>query len=116
MDAVPLAAGEVADLLFLVRPLEIELRDVGARRHLALAEHDIVQTAGDFLEDGIGRIERLTRLIDIRTDHGIANAKDAAVGLFLADDHAEERRLARAVGADHADDAARRQAKRHVFK
>ena len=33
----------------------------------------------------------------------------ARVGLLLADDHAEERRLARAVGADDADDAAGRQ-------
>ena len=30
-------------------------------------------------------------------------------GCLLADDHAEQRRLARAVRADHADDAARRQ-------
>ena len=34
---------------------------------------------------------------------------DARVGLLLADDHAEQRGLARAVRSDHADDAAGRQ-------
>ena len=36
----------------------------------------------------------------------------AAVGLLLADDHAEERRLAGPVGPDDADDAARGQDER----
>jgi hypothetical protein len=41
--------------------------------------------------------------------HGLADADFAAVRLLLAGDHAEERRLAGAVRADHADDAAGRQ-------
>ena len=39
----------------------------------------------------------------------------ARVGLLLADDHPEQRRLAGAVGADHADDARRRQREREVL-
>jgi hypothetical protein len=38
----------------------------------------------------------------------------AAVGLLLAGDHAEQRRLAGAVRADDADDAARRQLEAEV--
>src|SRR5437764_10381374 len=41
--------------------------------------------------------------------HALADLDVAAVGLLLAGDHAEQRRLAGAVRADHADNAARRQ-------
>ena len=54
-------------------------------------------------------VERVAVLIDVGEDHRVADAQGAAVGLFLADDHAEKRRLARAVGPDDADDAAGRQ-------
>ena len=43
VDAVPLAAGEVGDLLLLVGPLEVERGDVGPRRDLALAQDDLVE-------------------------------------------------------------------------
>src|ERR1700730_8155983 len=45
MNAVPLAAGKLADLLLLIRALEIEVRAVGARVHLALAEQEDVVAA-----------------------------------------------------------------------
>ena len=41
--------------------------------------------------------------------HRLADLDGAAVGLFLAGDHAEQRGLAGAVRPDDADDAARRQ-------
>ena len=45
----------------------------------------------------------------------LADRELAGVRLLLADDHLEERRLARAVGADHADDAAARQVEGEVL-
>src|SRR5215472_14851688 len=110
MDPVALAAGELADVLLLIGALEIEAGDIGAARHLALAELDDVEPVGDLLPHGLVGPERVARLIDIAELHGFADAQGAAIGLLLADDHAEERRLAGAVGADDADDAAGRQA------
>src|SRR5581483_11023092 len=52
VDAVPLAAREVADALLLVAALEVEPGDVLARVHLALAELDRVLVAADLLPDG----------------------------------------------------------------
>src|SRR3546814_17304174 len=51
---------------------------------------------------------RVSALVDIAELHGVADAQAAAVGLLLAGDHAEQRGLAGAVGADDADDGARR--------
>src|SRR5205807_725075 len=53
MEPVHLAARQVADLLLLVRPLEVVHRDVSARRDLAFAESDPVFAGGDLLEDGL---------------------------------------------------------------
>ncbi len=55
------------------------------------------------------RIERIAALVDIGEIHRFADGDRAAIGLFLPGDHAEQRCLARAVRADHADNAARRQ-------
>ena len=54
-------------------------------------------------------VERVARLIDVADLHGLAEPQRAAVGLLLPGDHPEQRRLAGAVRADHADDAAARQ-------
>ena len=50
-------------------------------------------------------------LVDIRDLHRLADPELPVVGLFLARDHPKERRLARAVRADHADDSAGRRVK-----
>ena len=76
----------------------------------------MVEAAGDLLEDRVLGVERVAVLIDVGDDHRVADAEDAAVGRLLADDHAEERRLARAVGPDDADDAAGRQPEGHVLE
>ena len=65
VDAVPLAAGEVADPLLLVRPAEVEPGDVLARVHLALAELDRVEAAGDLLPDRALRVEVAAGLVDV---------------------------------------------------
>src|SRR5215472_5599992 len=110
MDPVALAAGELADLLLLVGALEVEAGDIGAARHLALAELDDIESVGDFFPDGLVRPKRVARLVDIAELDRIADAQGAAIDLLLAHDHAEEGRLAGTVGADDADDAAGRQA------
>ena len=53
--------------------------------------------------------EVVAALVDIAEMHGVAERDRAGVRLLLAGDHAEQRRLADAVRADDADDAARRQ-------
>ena len=98
-----------ADLLLLVAALEIEGAGIGARIHLALAEIEHVVAAGDFLPDGLVRIERVAALIDIAQLHAVADFDFPGIGLFLAGQHAEQRRLAGAVGTDDADNAAGRQ-------
>src|SRR5690606_10817821 len=109
MHAIALAAGELAHLLLLVRSLEIEPAAIGARIHLAIAELDLVQPAGDFLPHRLVRVERGAGLVHIAELHRIAEAQCAAIGLLLPNNHTEERRLARAIRTDDADNAARGQ-------
>src|SRR5690242_19663014 len=59
VEAVALAAGQVADLLLLIAAGEVEARDVRARVDLALADEQPVLAAGDLLPDVVGRIERV---------------------------------------------------------
>src|SRR6476646_1552368 len=108
MNAVALSPGELADLLLLIRPFEVEPADIGARRHLAGSELDHVVTAGDLLKHRLLVVERIARLIDVTELNGVADADCAVVGRILADDYAEQSGFARAVRADHADDAAGR--------
>src|SRR5580698_8277101 len=109
MHAVALAAGQRADLLLLVGALEVEGRAIAARIDLALAEHELVEAAGNFLPYVLLAVERIARLVDIAEMHRLADLDGAVVGRLLARDHAEQRGLAGAVRPDDADDAARRQ-------
>ena len=54
-------------------------------------------------------VQRVAALIDVAELHRLAEAQRAGVRLLLARDHPEQRGLAGAVRADHADDAAGRQ-------
>src|ERR1043166_6981891 len=101
MPGVTLAAREAPDLLLLVRALEVERRAVAARVHLALAEHELIEPAGDFLPHGLAAVERVAALVDIAEMHRLADLDRAAVGLVLPGDHAEQRGLAGAVRTDH---------------
>src|SRR5438067_1793488 len=109
VDAVALAARERPDSSLLARALEVEPRHVRARRDLLLSELDLVVAAGDLLEYRLVRIERLAALIDVADLHRLADLQRPLVRLLLRGDHPEERRLAGAVRADDADDAAGRQ-------
>src|SRR3954469_19203316 len=114
MHAVALAARQRADLLLLVGALEIERRDIAARIDLALAEQDKLVTAGNFLPDVFRAVEGVARLIDIAEMHALADRDGALVRRLLLGDHPEQRGLAGAVRADHADDTARRQLKGEI--
>ena len=80
------------------------------------AELDRVVAAGDLLPDGARRVEVGARLVDVGELDRVADAERAGVRLLLAGDHAEERRLAGAVRADHADDPAGRQREGQVLE
>src|SRR3546814_789886 len=82
--------------------------DLGGRRSRWLAELKDVEPAGDFCPHRLVSVGGVAALVDIAELHGVADAQAAAVGLLLAGDHAEQRGLAGAVGADDADDGARR--------
>ena len=57
----------------------------------------------------MGRIEGIPGLVHVAEFDRVTEGETAAVGLLVPGDHAEERGLAGAVGADDADDGARRQ-------
>ena len=110
MHAVALAARQRADLALLRGALEVEPRHVGARRDLPLAELDLVVAAGNLFPDGLVR-PRARRGSDRRSRSAPSRPIFSVPpsGLLLPGDHPEQRRLAGAVRADDADDAAARQ-------
>src|SRR4051812_25247996 len=116
VHAVPLAARQLPDRLLLVATPEVEPRRVLPRVDLLLAEQDDVLAPGDLLPHGVLRREVAARLVDVAELHGVAEAQLAGVGSLVAGDHAEKRRLARAVRPDHADDAGGRQREREVLE
>ena len=115
MHPVALAARQGADLLLLVAALEVEGAGVGARIHLALAERQHVVAAGDLLPHRLVGVEGIAALVDIAEMDAVADADGAAIRLLLAGQHAEQRRLAGAVRADHPDNAAGRQGEVQVL-
>ena len=115
MDAVAFSAGQFADLLLLVGSAEIESRDVGPRVDLPAAHLQRFQAAGDLLEHAAFRFQRVAVLIDVAQFDGRPDPQLAGVGLLLADEHAEQRRLAGPVGPDHAHDPAGGQIEAEVF-
>ena len=74
VDAVALAAGELADLLLLVGALEVEARGVLRGSSSALADLDLVLPSGDLLPDGLLGVERVARLVDVGELDGVADA------------------------------------------
>jgi len=78
-------------------PLKLNRPRVGARGHRELDHGDVVLAACDLLEDRLVGREHVARLVDIGELHCLADFDFARLGFFLAGDHAEQRRLARAV-------------------
>src|SRR5262245_45884615 len=73
MDAVALAARELADRLLLVAALEVEPTRVLPRVHLTPAELDRVPAAADLLPDRVLGLERGARLVDVCELHRVAD-------------------------------------------
>ena len=96
-------------------PAEVESRQVDPRVHREVAQLDDVLAVGDFLEHAAIVVQGVAVLVDVGKLHAGPQFDLARVRLLLADDHAEERRLAGAVGPDHAHDAAAGQVERAFF-
>src|SRR5215207_3498357 len=103
VEPVPLATGQHASRLLLVGALEPERGDVGPRGHLDVADLDVVEAVGDDVPQRLLRVDAAAVLLDIRQLDRLADLDLAVVGLLLADQHLEQRGLARTVGADDAD-------------
>src|SRR5690606_16491941 len=95
---------------------EVEPPRVGARRRLVIADAQDVLAVADLFPDGLRVVERVAALIDVGELHRVADADLARVRLFRTRQNAEQRRLAGAVRADDADNAARRNRERQILE
>ena len=116
MHAIALAAGKLANFFLLVAPLEVEGSAIGPTVHFGLAELQNIGAARNLFPHRLVGIESIAGLVDITYLHGVSDAQDATIGLFLASEQAKERRLAGAIGTDDADDTARRQLEVHILE
>jgi len=106
VQATTLTAREHAYFLLLVATVEIETTAIGAAGHFEFTHGQDVETARNVFPNGFVITQIVTRLIDKGNLHGLTDLDFAHIGLFLADDHAKQRRLAAAVGAEKAEDLA----------
>src|SRR5690606_23116306 len=109
VEAVALTTGEHPGLLLLVWSLESELRHVGARRDLGLANLNVVVPVGDHFPQRLVRVDSATALIDIRDLHGLADFQITGVERLQADNRLEQRGLTDTVRTDDSDNAVARQ-------
>src|SRR6185437_8982397 len=109
MDAVALAARELADRLLLLRALEVEPSDVAARGRLVVPNLEDIEAAGDLLPYRLPVIERMARLVHIGQPHCRSDADLAGVRILTAGQHPKQRRLAGSVRTDDAHDPAARE-------
>src|SRR3989454_179810 len=116
MHAVALAAGEVADLLLLIRAAEIERRRVRACVPCPRTDEDVLLATGDLFPHILFRVERVSGLGHVRELHGLADREAPAIRLFLAGDQPEEGRLPGAIGSDDADDPPARQREAQIVE
>src|SRR5688572_10746342 len=106
MDAVALAAAQLAHLFLLIGSLEIEAADIVARVDGSCAELDFLKPVADFVVHTTVIVEIVAMLIDIGKLDGVADFDRSGIGLLLPGDHPEQGRFAGAVGADYANDRA----------
>ena len=77
--------------------------------------HDYpLEPSGDLVEDGRLRVQGVAGLVDPGQLHRGADLQFSRIGLVLAHDHAEQRRLTGAVRSYHSDDASGREQERQV--
>jgi hypothetical protein len=82
---------------------------------LRLPSSSCLLAVADLLPHRLLAVQCLAALVDVAQFDRLSDFQFTAVRFFLADDHAKERRLARAVGADNADDGPRRHVEGHVL-
>src|SRR5476651_1159329 len=114
VQATTLTTGQVLDELLLIAALEVETPHVGARRDFVVADTDHIGTIGNRLEHRLAVIQVVAALVNARQLYGFADFDAARIRLFLAHQHAEQRRLTGTVTTDHADDGAFRHGERQV--
>ena len=116
VDAVALAAREVADALLLVGAAEVEPRDVLARVHLALAELDRCRGRRRSPSRRCSSGSRsAARLVDVGELDRLAEPSSPASGCSSPAIMRNSVVLPAPFGPDHADDAAGRQRERQVL-
>src|SRR5688500_8860218 len=108
MQPVALSAGEISDLLLLIRAAKVELRQIRSRVDLTVAHLDLIAPFGDFLIRRLRTVENAP-LIHVRQRHRLADLQLTTIRLLLPEDQSERRRLPRPVRPDHAADATTRQ-------
>ena len=109
VDAVPLPARQHRALLLLVGPVEAERGAVGPGGNGPAADRDEVLAARDLLEDRLPGIED-ARLVGVGDLDRLPDPDAPGVGLLRSGYHPQQGRLPGPVGADDADDRARRDA------
>src|ERR671912_372223 len=110
------SARKVSTSRSLVGAAEVEGADIGAGADLLLAEAEDVEAVGNLLPDILVGPQMVARLVDIAEPDGRPDPDLTGIGLLLAGDQPEQGGLAGAVGADHPDDATRRQAEGQVLE
>src|SRR5690606_22626678 len=108
-------AGQVLDELLLIRALEVEAADIAPGRHFIVADLDHVESVRHLLPDCLVAVEVVPALVDTGNMYTLADDDLAAVGLFLAGQHAEQGGFARAVTADDTDNGALGNGQRQVI-
>ena len=114
-QAVALAARERADRALGLARIEQEILEIGAHMTRLAMHHDLIAARrAQRLPQGLVAVEHGAMLVEIGLGQVLGELDRAAVGLELAGQHAQERRLAGAVGADDADAVAAQDAGREV--
>ena len=115
MHAVALTARQKRHFLLLVAALEVERRAICTRVHLGIAKLDDVLAVCNRLPDIVIGGKIVARLIHVRQLDRIAKLDRPRIRGFLSGEGLEQRRFTGAVGADHPNNATRRQRKAQVF-
>src|SRR5712692_6456059 len=116
VDAVSLAAGEVADPFLLVGAAKVERRGVRARVARPGADLDALLAAGDLLPDRLRRIQGVASLRHVRELDRVADAQRPAVRRLLVREQPKQRRLPGSVRSDDPDDPAAREGEGEVVE
>ena len=115
MHPIAFTTRQEADFLLLSGAFEVEGRAIGPAVDFCVTQLDHVQTIGNrFPNIGIG-VEIIAGLIHIGQLYRVAKFNRALIGLFLAGEHLEQRGFTRAVGPNHAYNAAGREREGQTF-